>query len=65
MGAKHYDTAGKTETAGASPQPGAERATLFRCRPGSAPGHLFGRLCKCRKRFNAGVPGAVAPGETN
>ena len=26
-------------------------------------GHLLGRFCKCRKRSNAGVPGAVAPGE--
>ena len=23
--------------------------------------HLYGRLCKCRKRFNAGVPGAKPP----
>ena len=26
-------------------------------------GDMDGRSCKCRKRFNAGVPGAVAPGE--
>ena len=55
----------KQKRQGQAPPPGAERATLFRCRPGSAPGHLFGRLCKCRKRFTAGVPGAVAPGEIN
>ena len=24
-------------------------------------GHLYGRNCKCRKRFNAGVPGAKPP----
>ena len=23
--------------------------------------HLYGRLCKCRKRFNAGAPGAKPP----
>ena len=23
--------------------------------------HLYGRVCKCRKRFNAGVPGAKPP----
>ena len=28
-------------------------------------GHLYGCLCKCRKRLGAGVPGAVAPGKTN
>ena len=33
-GQESIDTAGKTEKAGASPPPGAERATLFRCRPG-------------------------------
>ena len=26
-------------------------------------GDMDGRNCKCRKRFNAGVPGAGAPGE--
>ena len=30
--------------------------------PGFSPlGYLFGRLCKCRRRFNAGVPGAKPP----
>ena len=24
-------------------------------------GNLYGRLCKCRKRFSAGVPGALPP----
>ena len=24
---------------------------------------LLGKVCKCRKRFSAGVPGAVAPGK--
>ena len=28
-------------------------------------GYLYGGNCKCRKRFDAGVPGAVAPGEIN
>ena len=29
---------------------------------GQAPlGYLFGWLCKCRRRFNAGVPGAEPP----
>ena len=28
-------------------------------------GYSRGRLCKCRKRFSAGVPGAVAPGKIN
>ena len=27
------------------------------------PGYLHGRVCKCRKRSNAGVPGATAPGK--
>ena len=27
--------------------------------------HLHGGNCKCRKRFDAGVPGAAAPGEVN
>ena len=27
----------------------------------SAAGYLYGRFCKCRKRFNAGVPGAEPP----
>ena len=32
------------------------------CRAGSAPlGYLFGRDYKCRRRFNAGVPGAEPP----
>ena len=32
------------------------------CRPGSAAGYLlFGRFCKCRKRSDAGVPGAKPP----
>ena len=26
---------------------------------------LLGKGCKCRKRFSAGVPGAVAPGKKN
>ena len=38
---------------------------LPQCRPGSAAGHLYGRVCTCRKRSNAGVPGAVAPGKIN
>ena len=30
--------------------------------PGFSPlGYLFGRLCKCRRRFNVGVPGAKPP----
>ena len=32
----------------------------FRCA-----GYLFGRLCKCRKRFNARGAGGGAPGEIN
>ena len=28
-------------------------------------GYLHGGNCKCRKRFDAGVPGAAAPGEIN
>ena len=28
-------------------------------------GYLYGGNCKCRKRFNAGVPGAAAPGKVN
>ena len=29
--------------------------------PGFTPGYLFGTVCKCRRRFNAGVPGAKPP----
>ena len=55
---------------GASPlaSPGLNpRGTSYprRLRPrrgGRAPaGHLYGRNCKCRERFNAGVPGAKPP----
>ena len=55
---------------GASPlaPPGLNpRGTSYprRLRPrrgGRAPaGHLYGRNCKCRERFNAGVPGAKPP----
>ena len=51
-------------TQGTSPPLGAWFAPLFPCRTGSALGHLHGRNCTCRKRLNAGVPGAVSPGGT-
>ena len=54
--------AGSTGNVGGKPPPGARDAPSQR-RPASAAGHLHGRVCKCRKRSNAGVPGAVAPGK--
>ena len=47
------------------PPAGRVVCPLPQCRPGSAAGHLYGRVCTCRKRSNAGVPGAVAPGKIN
>ena len=51
---------------------GCRHCSEERTSAGSAPNrrllfarHLHGGNCKCRKRFNAGVPGAVAPGEIN
>ena len=38
-------------------------ASIASAASGSVPGYLHGRVCKCRKRSNAGVPGAVAPGK--
>ncbi len=54
---------GRAGNTGNKPPLGAWFAP-FPCRPGSALGHLHGRNCTCRKRFSAGVQGAVSPGGT-
>ena len=50
-------------TPGGKPSPGACFSGSASAASGSVPGYLHGRVCKCRKRSNAGVPGAVAPGK--
>ena len=45
------------------PSPGACFSGSACAASDSVPGYLHGRVCKCRKRSNAGVPGAVAPGK--
>ena len=55
--------AGSAGNAGGKPSPGACFSGSASAASGSVPGYLHGRVCKCRKRFNAGVPGAVAPGK--
>ena len=52
-----------TSNAGGKPPPGACFSGSACAASDSVPGYLHGRVCKCRKRFNAGVPGAVAPGK--
>ena len=52
-----------TGNAGGKPSPGACFSGSASAASGSVPGYLHGRVCKCRKRSNAGVPGAVAPGK--
>ena len=57
--------------AGGKPPAGHHSGRSSQCRKGSSPprprrrqaptGYLLGRLCKCRRRFNAGVPGAKPP----
>ena len=52
-----------TGNAGGKPPPGACFSGSACAASDSVPGYLHGRVCKCRKRSNAGVPGAVAPGK--
>ena len=54
---------GSTGNAGGKPLPGACFSGSACAASDSVPGYLHGRVCKCRKRSNAGVPGAVAPGK--
>ena len=54
---------GATGNAGGKPSPGACFSGSACAASGSVPGYLHGKVCKCRKRSNAGVPGAVAPGK--
>ena len=63
MGAEKKVKAGATGDKQGTPPAGRMGCLLPQCRPGSAAGHLYGRVCTCRKRSNAGVPGAVAPGK--
>ena len=64
-GQKSKLKAGATGNQEGKPPGGRVIRPLPQCRPGSAAGHLYGRVCTCRKRSNAGVPGAVAPGKIN
>ena len=60
MGAESkLKAAGAGDKEGKPPQ-GTTAAEVEPTTPGaSSPArYLLGRLCKCRKRFNAGVPGA-------
>ena len=65
MGRQSKLKAGQTGDKECKPPAGRVVRPLPQCRPGSAAGHLYGRVCTCRKRFSAGVPGAVAPGKIN
>ena len=54
---------GATGNVGGKPPPGACFSGSACAASDSVPGYLHGKVCKCRKRSNAGVPGAVAPGK--
>ena len=54
---------GQPATPGGKPSPGACFSGSACAASDSVPGYLHGKVCKCRKRSNAGVPGAVAPGK--
>ena len=54
---------GATSNAGGKPLPGACFSGSASAASGLMLGCLHGKVCKCRKRSNAGVPGAVAPGK--
>ena len=56
------DWQGRQAAKKASPPAGAGTARSAGDQPGKPPaGDMDGRNCKCRKRFNAGVPGAEPP----
>ena len=70
-GQKRQLTAGQAGDKESPPPAGYPSGRSSQCRKGSSPprprrrqaptGYLLGRLCKCRRRFNAGVPGAKPP----